>query len=139
MAAVPVESYNNFIHYGDRDIPVRSANAITYDDIVNGANMVNFHGELARQNEPRYYTYNTFRRLRTNDHGFRLNPFTRQRIYPHEVEAYTARIPGAAPVPALNNNIRLAGVKRTRNGNPKEGGKRKSRRRRHSRSRTNRR
>jgi hypothetical protein len=132
MVVPPTESYSNYIHYGDRNIPVGSENAITYDDIENGANMVNFHGELARQNEPRYYTYNTFRGLRTNDRGFRLNPFTRQRIYPHEVEAYTARIPVAAPVPAPNNNVRLAGVKRTRNGSPR-GGKRSIRRRRSTR------
>ncbi len=133
-AVRPIDPYNNPIHYGVRNVPAGTENAITYDNIINGANMVNFHGEMARTNEPRYYTHDTFRAFPVNAQGFRLNPFTRRRIYPHEVDAYTARI----PIAPARTNVPVVGVKRTRNGSPRGGKRSRRHRRRHRRRHTRR-
>ncbi len=133
----PRGNYNNPINVGNRNIPPGSTNVILYN-IDDGTPMVNFHGMY---NRGQYLTREAFSALPMMPEPlapnappnaprwhYRRDPLSRARILPSEVVAYTARVgPRPPQTPSPNNSPRV-GVKRTRNGNPKEGGKRKNRR-----------
>lgn len=105
-APIMFNPYNGLIEGPARNIPAGSEN-ILLDDIVNGRNMVNFHGMY---NRGQYMTRNSFNGLVTNARGFKTHPLSRARIYPHEVEAYKARVGPA--VPQTPPKSPLAGTKR---------------------------
>jgi hypothetical protein len=109
-APPPPNRYPNTGQRINRFLPVNATNSITAENIENGVNMVNFHGEGAYG---RYYTANTFRRLNPVVHifnahhprtGYKKNPITRQFINPENVVRYTARFRGK------NNNAAAGGV-----------------------------
>jgi hypothetical protein len=74
-----------------RNLPANATNAITYDPIVNGTNMVNFQGEF---DHGRYYKRNTFAQLPAGPNGRKRNPYTQQNIM--NTRSYRARIPQPA-------------------------------------------
>lgn len=106
-APIQINLYNGLIEGPPRNIPARSDN-ILLANIANGNNMVNFHGMF---NRGQYITRNSFNGLLANGRGYKTHPLTRARIYPHEVEAYKARV-AAAPIQLPANNTRLSGTKR---------------------------
>jgi hypothetical protein len=67
---------------------VDKENAITYEPIENGNEMVNFHGEKALG---RYYKKSSFNSFAKNADGVKKNPFTRALIAPGNVKKYTAK------------------------------------------------
>ena len=71
-----------------RNLPANATNAITYDPIANGTNMVNFQGEF---DHGRYYKRNTFAQLPVGPNGRKRNPYTQQNIM--NTRSYRARIP----------------------------------------------
>jgi hypothetical protein len=71
-----------------RNLPTNATNAITYEPIVNGTNMVNFQGEF---DHGRYYKRNTFAQLPAGPNGRKRNPYTQQNIM--NTRSYRARIP----------------------------------------------
>ena len=68
-------------------LPTNATNAITMEPILEGTNMVNFHGE---SESGRYYTKNTYNSLTKP----KRNPFTRSIIKPSNVISYKARVKG---------------------------------------------
>jgi hypothetical protein len=78
-----------------RNIPANATNAITYNSIQNGNEMVTFHGNLNRNEGRRYYKRTTYNSLNVNPRsGLKQNPFTRQNIRPENTVRYTARVRG---------------------------------------------
>ncbi len=84
--------YAGIQHGQVRNIPANATNAISYNSIQDGNEMVTFHGNLNRPNNPRYYKRSTFNSLQTANAGLKRNPFTQQLIQPGNVTGYTARI-----------------------------------------------
>jgi hypothetical protein len=87
-----------------RNLPANATNSLTYEEIADGTNMVNFQGEGALA-DPRHYTRESFNAIQRYVHphgavvantGYKLNPFTKQRIQPENVTRYTARVAAAA-------------------------------------------
>lgn len=73
-----------------RNIPAGSSNTISYANIADGSQMVNFHNEF---NKGRYYTQNTYNSIQTNERiGRKRNPYTRAPI--DEITSYKAHIVG---------------------------------------------
>lgn len=87
-----------------RNLPADATNAITYDPIANGTNMVNFHGEF---DHGRYYKRNTFAQLPAGPNGRKRNPYTQQNIM--NTRSYRARIP---PQPAEGGRRRKTRCRR---------------------------
>jgi hypothetical protein len=84
---------NNIRFNNVRNVPENATNAVTFEPIQNGNEMVTFHGNLNRPNAQRYYKRSTFNSIATNSRsGLKRNPFTRQNIRPTNVRGYTARI-----------------------------------------------
>lgn len=98
-AAAP-NIYAGVKYYENHEIPVLAANAenaIMGTPIVAGTEMVNFRGPDGRWNseleEPRYYTYDTFRQLPMKPFlglHFKEHPFTRSPLRPLSVRRYRA-------------------------------------------------
>jgi hypothetical protein len=73
----------------NRNVPANATNAVSYENIVNGANMVNFQGEFGHG---RFYTKNTFNKIQPYIYsGKKRNPFTQQNIEPGNITRYTAK------------------------------------------------
>ena len=68
-----------------RTIPKNATNAISFEDITEGQEMVNFHDEAAHG---RYYTRESYNALKSR------NPFTREVINPRNVKTYKAHFKG---------------------------------------------
>ena len=68
-------------------LPTNATNAITFEPIEEGTNMVNFHGE---SESGRYYTRETYNSLTEP----KRNPYTRSIIKPSNVISYKARVKG---------------------------------------------
>ncbi len=128
MPPPPVNPYANLvannIRINDKIFEPGTINTITYENIVNGDEMIDFHNEAARINEPRYYKLSTLNQMHVNNQLYKLNPYTRRRIMPENIKLYTARIP--APAPLLSSPM----VGRKRKFNELRGGKRSRRHRR---------
>jgi hypothetical protein len=60
-------------------------NEITYEPLVNGENMVNFHDEFEFG---RYYKDSTFESFPVKSHGYKENPSTRKPIKPENIKKY---------------------------------------------------
>lgn len=99
-AYVAPPDYTNILVGANRVLPANAVNAISYNAIAEGTQMVNFQGEAALK-EPRYYTKNTFNQIVPYVHphgavvantGYKMNPFTKARIEPGQVRQYTAHI-----------------------------------------------
>ncbi len=86
---LPIANYPNNGQRAERNIPANASNAVSYTNIVNGANMVNFHGEFGHG---RFYTKNTFNQIQPHVYsGKKKNPFTQQNIEPGNIIRYTAK------------------------------------------------
>lgn len=89
----PGTNYPNNGKRVNRIIPVNTSNAVTYTNINDGANMVNFHGEF---DHGRFYTRNTFNKFQPHVYsGKKRNPFTQQNIEPGNITRYKAKKPAA--------------------------------------------
>lgn len=78
--AGPIDTsvYNSISNAGTLNIPAGSTNTVTLDDIAEGDDMVNFHGE---HGYGRYYKQSTFNQLPImNSYIYKKNPTTRQVI-----------------------------------------------------------
>ena len=100
--------YTRVKNVGYLNVPEGSSNIISYEDINDGANMVNFEGEY---NYGRYYTKNTFNRLSKNNQGYKTHPQTRGKIKNNTTfRKYKARIhpkkTNNLPVNYANANIK---------------------------------
>lgn len=72
-----------------RYIPEDAESPISLDsgkNIEEGANMVNFHNELAKYK--RIYSQKNFNRFAVNNNGYKTNPSTLQKIQPRNVRRY---------------------------------------------------
>ncbi len=89
-----------------RTIPNNATNAISFEEIAEGQEMVNFHDEAARG---RYYTRDSYNRLRGR------NPFTRKNIDPRNAESYRARFKskGGKRSPRMRPRMRPRSLRRT--------------------------
>lgn len=86
------ESYNAMNNIGSLNIPKGSANTITLDDIQEGDEMVNFHGE---HEYGRFYKKSSFNRIPvTYPSQFKKNPTTRANITRKNAKKYKAHLVG---------------------------------------------
>ncbi len=86
---IPVNPYAGIPIGAPRAVPAGATNAVTYNSIVAGEQMADFHGEAALEN-PRYYKKSTFNSLELKGIPRRKeNPFTRAPIEPGNVRFYT--------------------------------------------------
>lgn len=93
--------YTRIKNIGYLNVPEGSSNVISYEDINDGTNMVNFEGEYKYGH---YYTKNTFNRLSKNNKGFKTHPQTRGKIKNNAtLRKYKARI-----VPKKKNTLPVA-------------------------------
>jgi hypothetical protein len=87
--APPVNIYAGAPHTGTRNVPANAENAILFESIAPGTEMVDFHGESGHG---RYYTLDSFRQLPMKMFPgvgrFKENPQTRQPIRPANVTRY---------------------------------------------------
>lgn len=73
----------------NRNVPANATNAISTNNIENGTNMVNFHGEFGHG---RFYTKNTFNKIKRHVYsGKKRNPYTQQNIESGNITRYTAK------------------------------------------------
>lgn len=70
-----------------RILPKNAENTVSLERIKANNRMVNFHNESTYG---RFYTENTFRKLRPNSEGKIVNPITRQPILPDNIQYYKA-------------------------------------------------
>jgi hypothetical protein len=82
--------YKNIENIGEKNIEKNSKSNVLLDDITNGKNMVNFHGEY---DYGRYYTKNSFNGLKVKGKR-KENPITRKLIEPENVVKYKAKLVG---------------------------------------------
>jgi hypothetical protein len=114
VPAIPIAAagpmYPNNGQRENRNIPAGSSNIITYDDIENGANMVNFGDEFGHG---RYYTRATFDQLPINYRsGKKKHPLTRALIEPGTIRRYRARVQAPAPAAPAQGGRRRKTSKR---------------------------
>lgn len=84
--------YNNIPNVGTLNIPAGSTNVVSLDDIREGDEMVNFHGE---HGFGRYYKQSTFNQLPImNSYLYKKNPTTRATITRNNVRKYKAHLVG---------------------------------------------
>lgn len=90
---LPIANYPNNGRRMNRIVPANASNTLTYANISDGTNMVNFQGEFGHG---RYYRKNTFNQIQPHEYsGKKKNPFTQQNIEPGNITRYTARKPAA--------------------------------------------
>ncbi len=83
----PYGTYEDMNSNGPIGLEGDATNAIFYNSINPGNEMVDFHGE---RGYGRYYRRNTFDVLQSNHQGLKKNPFTQVIIEPGTVRRYTA-------------------------------------------------
>ena len=96
--------YTRIPNVGFLNIPEGSSNTITYNDIENGRELINFQGEYDHN---RYYTKNTFNTLAKNNQGLKTNPYTKEKIRNNAtLRKYKARVSKVNSVPVTNKRNR---------------------------------
>jgi hypothetical protein len=129
--------HNNNVQAVIRNIPAGSTNVISWENIQDGANLVNFpsNPDAMESEFGRYYTAISFNQLQEQN-GRKINPHTRHVIEPERVVRYRARL--VAPLGNGGGNVAAAAAGGGGGGAQGGGRRRLHKSRRHTRRRVNR-